>query len=426
MPEEPHAAVMPRADSWVVEPLPPVRWLPERLSPVRYRDFRLLLAGLLMALSGWWMIIVAQGWLVLELTDSAAAVTLVGAMLSLPFLFLAPLSGVMADRLYRKHLLVGTRSAVAVLMFVEGALIVSGHIEVWHMVVLAFLAGCAFAADIPARQSLIPDTVPPPLVANAVALNVSMFSLTTIAGPILGAAMLAWAGAGGCFIANGFGNAALAASIGLMRVPRRQRSGRLSVTGDFVSGLRYVRGQRVLLTLLSVSLIVTLTARNWQQLAPVFVRDVFDSGEAGLGALYTAAGVGAVIGASFLVAVSHWRRRAGIYGVGLTSAFVAIAVFGISPSLGMALGAVLVVGVGLQVTETTTQTVLLVETPEEFRGRMMSLSSLIWGLQPLGVLVAGVIADAVSPRAAILVGAGAGAVLLVLLYTRTARVWSTF
>ncbi|MGE0229020.1 MAG: MFS transporter [Dehalococcoidia bacterium] len=426
MPEEPRAAVMQPGDAWVVEPLPPVSWLPERLSPVRYRDFRLLLAGLLMALSGWWMIIVAQGWLVLELTDSAAAVTLVGAMLSLPFLFLAPLSGVMADRLYRKHLLVGTRSTVAVLMFIEGALILSGHIEVWQMVVLAFLAGCAFAADIPARQSLIPDTVPPSLVANAVALNVSMFSITTIAGPILGAGTLAWAGAGGCFIANGFGNAALAASIALMRVPRRQRAGRLSVSGDFVSGLRYVRGQRVLLTLLSVSLVVTMTGRNWQQLAPVFVRDVFDSGEGGLGLLYTMAGIGAVIGAAFLVAVSHWRRRAGLYGVGLTAAFLAIALFAISPSLEVALGAVLVVGVGLQVTETTTQTVLLVETPEEFRGRMMSLSSLIWGLQPLGVLVAGVIADAASPQAAILAGCGAGVTLLAALYTRTRRVWATF
>ena len=137
---------------------------------MRYRDFRLLLGGLFMALS------VAQGWLVLEMTDSAAMVALAGAMLSLPFLVLGPFSGVIADRVYRKHLLVGTRSTVSALMFIEGVLILSGRAEIWHLLVLAFLAGCAFAMDIPARQSLIPDTVPSRVVANAVAVNVALFS----------------------------------------------------------------------------------------------------------------------------------------------------------------------------------------------------------------------------------------------------------
>lgn len=401
-------------------------WLPERLGALRYRDFRLLLGGLFMALSGWWMIIVAQGWLVLEMTDSAAAVSLVGAMLSLPFLFLAPLSGVLADRVYRKHLLVITRSTVSVLMFVEGALILAGLIEVWHMVVLAFLAGSAFAADIPARQSLIPDTVPKSLVANAVAINVSVFSLTTIAGPIVGAGILATMGAGGCFIANGIGNAALAASIGLMRIPRRTRTGTMSISGDFLSGLRHVRGERVVLVLLSVSLILTLTGRNWQQLAPVFVRDVFDSGETGLGVLYTAAGLGAVSGAIFLVAVSHRERRSRIYIASLTVAFSAIVAFALSPSLPAAAVAVIFVGIGMQLTETITQTVLLVDTPEHVRGRVVSISSLIWGLQPLGVLVAGVFADVFNPQLAILGGALVGVALLLLLYTRTRPLWSTF
>lgn len=400
--------------------------MPESLAALRYRDFRLLLGGLFMALSGWWMIIVGQGWLVLELTDSAAAVSLVGAMLSLPFLILGPFSGVLADRIYRKHLLVGTRSTVSALMFFEGILIVSGAVEVWHMVVLAFLSGCAFAMDIPARQSLIPDTVPKSIVANAVAINVSVFSMTTIAGPIVGAGILAWMGAGGCFLANGVGNAALAASIGAMRIPRREREGRMSVRGDFFTGVRYVRSERVVLVLLAVSLVVTLTGRNWQQLAPVFVRDVFGSGEGGLGVLYTAAGVGAVLGATFLVVASSTRRRSPIFAAGLLLAFTATLGFAFSPSLEVAIATVLLVGLGLQITETTTQTVLLVETPEHMRGRVMSLSSLLWGLQPLGVLVAGVAADVLSPQLAIAGGVAVAGVLLASLYARSARVWASF
>jgi MFS family permease len=400
--------------------------MPESLAALRYRDFRLLLGGLFMALSGWWMIIVGQGWLVLELTDSAAAVSLVGAMLSLPFLLLGPFSGVIADRVYRKHLLVGTRSTVSALMFFEGILIVSGAVEVWHMVVLAFLSGCAFAMDIPARQSLIPDTVPKSIVANAVAINVSVFSMTTIAGPIVGAGILAWVGAGGCFLANGVGNAALAASIGAMRIPRRTREGRMSVRGDFFTGVRYVRSERVVLVLLAVSLVVTLTGRNWQQLAPVFVRDVFGSGEGGLGVLYTAAGVGAVLGATFLVVASSTRRRAPIFAAGLLLAFTATLGFAFSPSLEVAIVTVLLVGLGLQITETTTQTVLLVETPEHMRGRVMSLSSLLWGLQPLGVLVAGVAADVLSPQVAIAGGVVVAGVLLASLYARSSRIWASF
>jgi MFS family permease len=372
------------------------------------------------------MIIVAQGWLVLELTNSASMVALVGAMLSIPFLILGPFSGVVADRVYRKHLLVTTRSTVAVLMLVEGLLIVSGLIAIWQMVVLAFLAGCAFAMDIPARQSLIPDTVPESVVPNAVALNVSLFSMTTIAGPMVGAGILAGVGAGGCFLANAVGNAALAAAIASMRIPRRVREGGWDVAGDFLGALRYVRGQRVLLLLLTVSLIVTLTGRSWQQLASVFVRDVFHSGEGGLGVLYTAAGLGAVVGAVGLVGLSALRRRAPLYALALTIAYGAVVGFALSPGLEVAIGFALLTGLGLQVTETTTQTVILVQTPEHIRGRIMSLSSLLWGLQPLGVLAAGVVADLWSPRVAIAGGAGVAALALVALYPRMRSTWASF
>ncbi len=376
-----------------------------------------------MALSGWWMIIVAQGWLVLEMTNSATMVALVGAMLSLPFLILGPLSGVVADRVYRKHLLVGTRTTVAALMFIEGALIVTGLITVPQLIVLAFLSGCAFAMDIPARQSLIPDTVPRSVVANAVAVNVALFSLTTIAGPIAGAATLAAFGAGGCFLANGVGNATLAASIARMRIPRRQRLGALNVTGDLLGGVRYVRAEPVVLLLLAVALIVTLTGRNWQQLAPVFVRDVYGRGEGGLGAIYTAAGVGAALGAFALMPLAGVRRRAPIFGAGLALALLATLAFAYSPSIGPAIAAVLVIGLGLQVVETLTQTVLLVETPEHMRGRVMSLSSLLWGLQPLGVLIAGVVADTFGPQIAIGGGAVVAAALLTTLALRSRPTW---
>ncbi|MCK9485367.1 MAG: MFS transporter [Dehalococcoidia bacterium] len=380
------------------------------MAALRYRDFRLLLLGVFLAMSGWWMMIIAQGWLVLELTDSASMVALVSAMMSVPFLFLGPFAGIAADRLYRKHLLVTTRFIVAVVMFLEGFLILAGWIEVWHMLTLGFVAGCAFAMDIPARQSLIPDTVPDSTVANAVALNVSVFSITTIAGPLVGAGLLAAVGAMGCFMANGVGNVALALLIAAMRIPRRERTSAFGLKDEFVGGLQHVRQTPLLILLLSAALVVTLAGRSWQQLAPVFVRDVFGAGEAALGWLYTAAGVGAVMGALMLVGLSRTPRRAPIYLGALLAAFVAVIGFAWSPSLLVASAFVLVAGFGLQVSEASAQTAILVETPEAVRGRVMSLWGLLWGLQPLGTLMTGVVADLANPHIAV----GGGAVLALL------------
>ncbi len=415
------------ADPWAIPLVEGSRSrIPESFAALRYRDFRLLLAGLFMALSGWWMIIVAQGWLVLEMTDRASAVALVSAMLSLPWLILAPFSGVLADRVYRKHMLLTTRLTVAVLMLVEGVLILAGVIEFWHMVVLAFLAGCAFAMDIPARQSLIPDTVHKSVVANAVAINTSIFSMTTIAGPMVGAAILGWLGPGGCFLANAVGNACLAGAIFLMRIPRRDRVGRMNFIGDFMGGLRYVRTQPLLLLLLSVTLTLILTTRSWQQIAPVFVRDVWGRGEGSLGILYTATGVGAVIGAFAVLATSRLERRWLVYAIGLAGTVAGVAAFAFSPNLGIAVACVLFVGLGQQVADTTSQTVILVRTPEALRGRMMALSSLLSGIQPLGTMLTGVAADVVSPQLAVGGGALLAAAALLVVFARSREALRSF
>lgn len=380
----------------------------------------------MLAISGWWMIIVAQGWLVLELTDSAFWVATASATLSVPFLLLGPVSGVVADRFYRKALLVATRSTIAMIMLVEGILIATGAIELWQILALGFLAGCAFAMDIPARQSLIPDTVPVSVVPNAVAINVSVFSIASIGGPIAGAAMLAAGGAGGCFMANAAGNLALALAILAMRIPRRRRAEAWDVVGEFIGGLRFVRTSPVVLLLLLVALVTMLGTSAWRQLAPVFVRDVYGSSEAGLGALYTAAGVGAVVGAPILLWLSRRDRRAAVYGTAVALNVASVVGFAASPVLGVAVGFALLNGLAMQLTDATGQTVLLIETPEELRGRAMSLWSLLWGVQPAGTLAAGLLAEALDPQAAIASMAIVSGLVLAIVSTRMRHTWKRF
>ncbi len=182
--------------------------------------------------------------------------------------------------------------------------------------------------------------------------------------------------------------------------------------GDFVGGLSYVRREPSLRMLLGVSLVLMLTTRSWQQLAPVFVRDVWGRGEGSLGLLFTSSGIGAVTGAAVLLALSRTEHRWRVYLGGLALAVGGVLVFGFSPSLAPAIGGALIVGFGQQLADATSQTVVLMRAPEEFRGRMLSLSTLLTGLQPLGVMAAGVIADTAGPRFAI---GGAALVATVLL-----------
>jgi MFS family permease len=347
--------------------------VPEAFAALRYRDFRLLTAGLAAAISGWWMIVVAQGWLVLELTDSAFWVATASAVLSLPFLVLGPFSGVAADRWNRKVLLVTTRSTVALVMLVEGVLIVGGLIELWQILLLGSLAGCAFAMDIPARQSLIPDVVPHEVIPNAVALNVSVFSFASIAGPIAGAGMLVLVGA----------------------------DGKWNVVGDFVGGLRFVGTSTVVSMLLLMALVTMVGTSAWRELAPVFVRDVYGGSESGLGALHTAAGVGALVGAGLLlwrVAAAH---RTALYVVAAAATVLSVIGFVASPLLLFAVAFAFLNGLARQLTDALGQTVLLLQTPDHVRGRVMSLWSLLWGLQPFGTFTAGMLAEVVGPRAAV-------------------------
>ena len=400
--------------------------LPETLAALRYRDFRLLTFGTGFAIGGWWMIIVAQGWLVLEMSNSAFWVATASSAMALPSLILGPVAGVAADRLDRRRLLLVTRSIVIALGLIEGIMILTEVIRLWEVLLLAAVTGSAFAMDIPARQSLVPDTVPESVLPNGIAINVSVFSLAAIIGPAAGAAVLATVGAGGCFIANAVGNVALVAAIALLRTPDRTPSDRTSVLADFTGGLRFVRNSPVVLLLLLTSMLGVLGNTPWRELAPVFVRDVFGGTEAGLGALYTGSGVGAVIGAGLLLWLSRSERRSLIYGGAITLGIVAVLGFSTSPTIQVAVGFALLSGVANQLSGAMAQTVILLQTPDRFRGRMMSLWMLLWGLQPAATLISGVLADAFEPRIAVAGMAAMVGLLIVTLGIRMRSTWRAF
>lgn len=398
---------------------------PAAFEALRYRDFRLLIAGIFFSLVGLWVFFTAQAWLALEMTGSNTWVSIVSSAESIPFLFVSLFAGVLADRIARRKLMLFTRTSVMVLMLVEAAVVAAGQLQPWHLVMFALLAGVMFSLDIPTRQSLIADLVPPHAVHNAVALQMSSFNLTMVLGPAIGAYLLHVGGSAWAFVITGAGNALLAVLVLIMRVPPPKPHGGASAVRQLKEGLGYVFRTPTIRWILTLALFVTTFGFAYQVLLPALAADVFKAGEAGFGTLSAAGGLGALIGSLAVVTLGNVRKKWPILLAGPLAFGLALIGLAYSPTLLIASGAIFMAGAASSVNQTMNNTVILTTTPGELRGRVMSVSILIWGMTPLGSLVAGVLADGFGVRVAIAVSALVGLTATVVIFG-TRRVMRTF
>lgn len=394
--------------------------LPRAAASLRHRDFRLLIIGLTLANTGYWALVVAQGWLVLQLTDSKLVLGAVNACLSLPFLLIALPAGVVADRADRKRLLTITRCSLIALMTLLSVLTLSDVITVWLLGLIVFAAGCTYATDLPLRQSLVPEMVDPDEVTNAVAVNQMVFTGTTLIGPTVGGAMLAWTGPGGAFAITAVGNAALLVLVRMMRFPPRATRGeRRAVTQEIGEGLRYVLGHPVLQPLVVLSACLAVLVQPYQSFLPALAKDTLRVGAGTLGVLFAAGGVGAITGALIVAALGDVRRKGWVVLTGSLAA--GVLVIGVAASRSLPLTLALLAGAGLAnaINSTMNSTVLVTTAPAALRGRVMSINVLVFGLSPLGNLVLGALADALDVPAALAISAGVFmAVVVVTALTR--------
>ena len=197
--------------------------LPAALRALHSRNYRLFASGQLASLIGTWMQTVAQSWLVYRMTDSALLLGLTGFAGQIPVFVLAPLGGVIADRLNRRHVLIATQAAMMVLALLLATLTLSGVIQVWQIFTLAALLGVANAFDIPARQAFVVSLVARDALPNAIALNSSMFNGARLLGPAVAGAVVAAVGEGWCFLINGVSYIAVISALLLIRGPARAR-----------------------------------------------------------------------------------------------------------------------------------------------------------------------------------------------------------
>lgn len=391
------------------------------MNPIRvlqeHRNFRLFWIGQTVSLIGTWMQSVGQGWLALQMSNSAFIVGLVAAAGSLPILLFSLYAGVLVDRLDKLRIV----TIAQVLLSIEAAIlwwaVWSGRITIPLLVALAAINGLISAVEIPARQSLIVELVGRDDVVDAVALNSGGFNLARIIGPSIAAAVIASAGLAWCFGINALSYIAVIGCLIAVKLPKFVRvEGRPRAIQEFREGIAYMRSRREVMGLIGVIAIYSIFGFQYLTLMPVIARDVLHTNASGYGLLVTFVGIGAVAGALTLAALSTRVRRGRLFTVSALSFATLLLIFSVVNERHVASAVLLLLGLTMLLNGALANGILQSVVPDELRGRVMAAYVFVYvGFTPIGSLLLGAFARVTSVQWAI----GAGA-LIMLVYASVA------
>jgi MFS family permease len=379
---------------------------------LRVYNYRTWAMGALVSNVGTWMQRTAQDWLVLtQLThNNATAVGVVMALQFGPQVLLLPVTGFAADHLDLRKLLFATQTAAGLLALGLGVLTVTGHVQLWHVYVFAFLLGCVTAFDAPARQTFVSELVGEEDLTNAVGLNSTTFNAARLIGPALAGVSIAAIGTGPVFLVNAASFVAVLVSLAsLRRSELRPRVRAIASRGSLAGGFRYVAQRADLRVALTMLFLIGTFGLNF----PIFISTmsvrVFQVGAREYGLLGSMMAVGSVTGA--LLSARRQKPNLGVLTTAAAIFGVGVAIAAVMPSF-LSFGIALVlVGVATQTFTTSTNSVVQLSTEPSMRGRVMAiLLALALGGTPIGAPIVGRVADHFGPRWALSVGAAAGLV----------------
>jgi MFS family permease len=392
-----------------------------RFSALRYRNFKLLWYGLIVSNVGTWMQNVANGWLVLQLTNSPLWLGYLGLSFAIPMIILPPLAGPIVDRVNRIKLLLFTQSMQMLTFTTLAILTWVGKVEVWHIFIASFISAVLLAFDNPARQALVPGLVQPRDLLNALSLNSATYTGAALVGPALAGLLLEPLGAGTLFFLNGVSFLAVIIALLAMRDVTTHSGGKHGTLGNALwKGLSYAWNDRFILALLILSSLGAIFGRSYQNLLPAFSRDIWHAGPQGYGLLLAAAGGGALVGAFGLAAFKQVPNQGAVMLVSGLVFSMCLIFFAISPSFILGLALLFISGVTSTVFSTIISTFIQLAVPNEMRGRVMSLYTVtLIGLPSLGALSSGALAEWLggvqgAPHAVLL---GAIALTVILIFS---------
>ena len=368
---------------------------PSGLRSLNHRDLRLFFSGQLISLIGTWTQRVAQSWLVLELTNSPFKLGLISALQSAPMLCLAFVAGAVSDRLPKRRVLIGTQTALMGQALVLAVLAWSGHVQYWHVAVLATCYGLAFTLDMPTRQSFIVEMASKEDLTNAIALNSAMVNGARMVGPALAGLLVDRYGVAPAFGLNGLSFVAVILALAAMRaegLPRHTQD--TTVRQDIAAGLHYAVRTPLVALILSLLLTLGLFVMNHNVLVPLLARDVLHEGAHGFGLLMAAVGSGAIVGALALATLARGRPPLSLlFGTAGTASGLTLLLAEIR-NFWAAMFVLTLVGFSQIVFLASCNSTLQLVVPDRMRGRIMSLYAFVFvGITPLGSIFVGTIAE---------------------------------
>lgn len=378
---------------------------------LRHRDFTLLWSGLIVSAVGTWMQIVAQSLLILKITHgNALALGLVSLTQALSFFIFALPGGGIADRVNKRAFLLITQSALAGLALLLGILVATNVIQIWMIVVIAFVSGAILSFDQPTRSSLIPLLVPREELLSAVSLQAVVFNGAAVFGPALAAYTLLRLGFAANFFLNAVSFLGALVALAAIRLPARAqeaRESRGSLWGNVREALGQVRRDEALPWLVSGYGAMLFFGPSGSLILPIFATAVLRVGTSGLALLFTMGGVGTVLGGLITASLGRTARKGPLALGGVLIWSVAFVIFAFTRSFPLACALLLVSSAAQNVAAASISTLMQLRVPPRMRGRVMSLNTLlIMGVRPLGDFPASALIGPLGAPVVVALGTG--------------------
>lgn len=391
------------------------------------RNYKLYFTGQLISLIGTWLQIVALGWLVLKMTNSAFLIGLITALGSLPSLFFTLFGGVLIDRFPKKKILFITQGSAMILAITLGMLNVFNVINIWEIAVIAFLMGTVAAIDIPARQAFVAELVSKDQIPSAIALNSATFNAARVIGPGIAGLLIAWIGTGGAFLINGLSYIAVIAALYSMNINSVTAEKKTGTLTSIKEGLVYSFSHPIIRMLIIFTAVSSVFGWSYSTVMPLIAANEFHLDAAGLGYMYAAGGLGA-LSATLLIGLFS-KKVSSVYFIlgGNTLFSVCIILFSFTTNLTLALILLFFAGFGLLSQFAMINTTIQRLVKSEFRGRVLSIYIFMFmGLTPLGNFEVGLLSENMGTGFAIRTGAFIVFLFGVLVYFYRDRIKKDF
>lgn len=365
-------------------------------------QYRLLWFGVFFSIAAMQIDVIARAWLAYDLTGSGLALGVVSAARGFPQIILSPLGGVAADRFDKRKLLVASQSAVVVITLITALLVHLGAIEIWHLAVLGLAQGVATPFTMPTRTALIPDLVEERQIPNALALESTGRNINRIVAPALAGVLLAW-NPTLAFYAVAACNGASVLTLVNLPAGLRGEGAKSGAFGQMADGFRYLYARTALFALILLAFIPVLIGMPFQTLLPVFQQDVLDVSPSALGFMYTAVGVGAIIGSVLIAYIAETPHKGRIQMISGVLFGITLSLFALSSDYLLSIIALAFVGFFSTGYLTLNRVLVALQTERQFYGRVMSIYGMTWSLMPISLLPFGILVDAYGVQATVAV-----------------------